>query len=70
MKILDRFTDEHDLVHFTEERYYSIISQIHGYNLFWFDNWNHGHKDEPCYHGDSKKPFYTTLLDVINYKSA
>jgi len=69
MKIFNRFTDEHDLVPFTEEPYYSIISQIHGYNLFWFDNWNHGHEGEPCYHGNSKKPFYTTLLDVINYKS-
>ena len=69
MKILDKFTDDHDIAPFTEEPFYSIIAYINDYNLFWFDNWNHGHSDEPCYHGDSEKAFYTTLLDVINYKS-
>jgi len=70
MEAFNKFTDDHDIMPFTEEPYYSIICQLHDYNLFWFDNWNHGHENEPCYHGYSKKPFYTTLLDVIDYKSA
>mgnify|MGYP003129754183 CR=1 FL=1 len=40
---------------------------LYDYNLLWFNNWNHGMKDQPVCHGESKKPFYTTILDVINY---
>ena len=69
MKLLDRFTDDHDIAPFTEEPYYSIIAQLYDYNLLWFDNWNHGMADQPVYHGDSKKPFFTTIQDVINYNS-
>ncbi len=67
MKLFNAFTDDHEIAPFTEEPFYSIIAQLYNYNLLWFDNWNHGMKDQPVCHGESKKPFYTTILDVINY---
>ena len=43
------------------------IAEEKGYNLFWFDTWSHDKEDEPCCHVVGVKPFYTTVLDIINY---
>ncbi len=69
MELLDTFTDNHDAHPFTEEPFYSIIAEVHNYNLFWFDAWSHDKKDEPCCHTQGVKPFYTTILDIINYRN-
>lgn len=68
-ELFNEFTNDHNILPFTEEPYYSILAFEHKYNLFWFDNWNHGRENEPCFHQECSKPFYTTLLDVINYQS-
>ncbi len=67
MKLLDAYTDNHDIQPVTEEPYYSVIAEEKGYNLFWFDTWSHDKVDEPCCHVVGAKPFYTTVLDIINY---
>ena len=68
MKLLDIFTSNHDAHPFTEEPFYSIIAEIHNYNLFWFNQWSHDKKKEPCCHSSGQKPFYSTIQDIINYK--
>ena len=67
MKLLDAYTDNHNIPPITEEPYYSVIAEEKGYNLFWFDTWSHDKEDEPCCHVVGVKPFYTTVLDIINY---
>jgi hypothetical protein len=68
MKLYDIFTDNREVHPFTEEPYYSIIAEKYDYNLFWFDTWGHDKKDEPCWTSSGQKPFYTTILDIINYR--
>lgn len=68
-KLFNIFTDDDDILPFTEEPYYSIIAYEYNLNLFWFDSWNHCLPDEPCFHNSVlEKPFYTTLLDTIKYE--
>ncbi len=68
MQLYNMFTDNHDIIPVTEEPYYSIIAARHGYNLFYFDQWQHDKEDDPCFVGQTDKPFYTVFLDIINYE--
>ena len=69
MKLFDIFTDNREVHPFTEEPFYSIIAEKYDYNLFWFDTWGHDKKDEACWTSSGQKPFYTTILDIINYRN-
>ena len=69
MKLYDIFTDNRKVHPFTEEPFYSIIAEKYDYNLFWFDTWGHDKEDKPCWTSSGEKPFYTTILDIINYRN-